>query len=172
MDYERFHLRCAIEAIADRAELARAVDVIRTRVVAYRPGARVSHFLVQPMVKGVGEALIGFRRDAQIGPVVMLAAGGLYTELYRDRSLRLAPVDREGACAMIEEVCAMRRLSGPRGQPRGDLEALADAIVAVSRLASLNGPLILEAEVNPFLVLKEGEGGVAVDGLVRVASPQ
>lgn len=155
--------------IKDRNDLARAMRTIAQAVAVRRPGTTVSRILVQPMRQGLGEALIGLRRDAQVGPVVILAAGGIYTELYRDRSLRLAPVDRDGACAMIQEVRALQTLAGFRGRPRGDLSALADAIVAVSRLATLCDPLILDAEINPVLVLPDGEGVVAVDALVRVA---
>lgn len=155
--------------ITDRDGLARAVADIRRAVEAHRPGTQVARILVQPMRRGLGEALIGFRRDPQVGPLVMLAAGGVFTELYRDRTLRLAPVDHDGARAMIAEVRAMQILAGYRGKPKGDLDALADAIVAVSRLAALSDRLVLDAEINPVLVLPAGEGVVAVDALVRVA---
>ncbi len=80
--------------VADDAALAQAVAQIRHDVAARMPGARVERVLVQEMATGIGEALVGYRRDAQVGPIVMLAAGGVLTEIYRDRSLRLAPVDR------------------------------------------------------------------------------
>lgn len=151
--------------IPDAEALAEAMRRIKRTVEARKPGIAVSRILVQPMTRGLGEALIGFRRDPQVGPVVMLAAGGVFTELYRDRSLRLAPIDRDGALEMIAEVKAMRMLDGYRGKPKGDLPALADAIVAVSRLAMEPG--IDEAEINPVLIRPVGEGVVAVDALVR-----
>ena len=74
---------------------------------------------------GLGEVLIGYRADADVGPMVMLAAGGMLAEIHRDRSLRLAPVDLAEAKAMIGEVAALKALAGYRGKPAGDLDALA-----------------------------------------------
>jgi len=125
---------------------------------------------VQPMVKGLGEALIGFRFDPNAGPLVMLAAGGTLTEIYRDRSLRLAPVDIAIAHEMIAEVTGLKPLAGYRGKPAGDLDALAKAIVALSQLAVRDEPTVAEAEINPLIVRAPGEGVVAVDALVKYAS--
>lgn len=157
--------------IADAGALAAAMADIRHRVAEALPGTRVDRILVQPMTRGVGEVLIGLRRDPQVGPVVMLAAGGVLTEIYRDRALRLAPVDRETAFAMIAEVKGLRALAGYRGRPSGDLAAVADALVAVSRLALLDGVIVLEAEINPLMVMEDGQGARAVDALVRLAAP-
>ncbi len=98
----------------------------------------------------------------------MVAAGGVFTEIYRDRSLRLAPVDLVAAHEMIAEVRGLTRLAGYRGLPMGDLAALAQAIVALSRLAVMDGPAILEAEINPLIVRPAGLGVVAVDTLVKL----
>ena len=114
--------------------------------------------LVQPMIAGLGEVLIGYRVDPDVGPLVMLAAGGMLAEIYRDRSLRLAPVDLATAHEMIGEVAALKALAGYRGKPAGDLDALAQALVALSQLAVLDGPAVAEAEVNPLIVRAKGEG--------------
>jgi acyl-CoA synthetase (NDP forming) len=98
----------------------------------------------------------------------MVAAGGVLTEVLRDRSIRLAPVDLETAREMVREVAAFRVLQGYRGRPPGDAEALAAALVALSQLA--HDASVLEAEVNPMVVLEEGRGVVAVDALVRMES--
>ena len=156
-------------AVPDAAALAEAMRRIRAAVTAQRPDLTVARVLVQPMTRGVGEVLIGLRRDPQVGPVVMLAAGGVLTELYRDRSLRLAPIDLATAHEMIAEVKALRVLAGYRGKPAGDRDAVARALVAVSALANLPDAVVLEAEINPLMVLPEGQGAVAVDALVRVA---
>ena len=120
------------------------------------------------MVTGLGEVLIGYRNDADVGPLVMLAAGGVLAEIHRDRSIRLAPVDLAEAQAMIGEVAALKALAGYRGKPPGDLDALAQALVSLSRLA-LEDVAVAEAEVNPLIVKAKGEGVVAVDALVRLA---
>ncbi|MCM8735547.1 acetate--CoA ligase family protein [Azospirillum sp. A1-3] len=156
--------------IADVDALSAAMAAIRDRVEAARPGVSVREILVQPMTRGVGEVLVGLRRDPQVGPVVMLAAGGVLTEIYRDRALRLAPVDRATALEMIGEVKALQALAGYRGRPAGDLGAVADALVAVSRLALLDDVTVLEAEINPLIVMADGQGAVAVDALVRLAT--
>jgi acyl-CoA synthetase (NDP forming) len=124
--------------------------------------------LVQPMLSGLGEVLIGYRLDSDVGPLVMLAAGGILAEIHRDRSLRLAPVDLAEARAMIAEVAALKALAGYRGRPKGDLGALAQALVSLSQLAVHDGPAVAEAEVNPLIVRPDGEGVVAVDALVKL----
>lgn len=153
----------------DNAEkLAAAMQAICASVTQKYAGTVVSRILVQKMVKGVGEVLVGFRRDEQVGPIVVLAAGGVYTELYRDSAMRMAPTDIASAREMVSEIKASRILSGYRGCPKGDIEALAEAIVAVSQLAAFDAPFVQEAEINPVLVLREGDGVIAVDGLVKV----
>jgi len=154
------------------AELAVAARAIEAAVTQRLPGVTCDRLLVQEMVTGLGEALVGFRRDPQAGPVVVVSAGGLLAELYEDRSVRAAPVDLAEARRMVAEVRAFALLAGYRGGRRGDLEALAQTVAAVSRLAEPSGPIVVEAEVNPLLVLPEGQGVVAVDALVRqVADP-
>jgi acyl-CoA synthetase (NDP forming) len=128
---------------------------------------KATRLLVQAMVAGVGEILIGYRVDPDVGPLVMMAAGGLLTELYRDRSLRLAPVNLAEARAMIGEVKMTAALAGYRGRPAGDLEALARALVALSQFT--DDPTIAEAEVNPLIVRPAGNGVIAVDALVKRA---
>ena len=150
--------------VADGAALLAAVAAIRASLATH--GRRLERVLVQPMITGIGEVLVGYRVDRDIGPLVMVAAGGLFTEIYRDRSLRLAPVDLDTAHEMIAELRTARVLAGMRGRPPGDLKALAGAIVALSRLAS--DERVLEAEINPLIVRRDGEGVVAIDALVRL----
>jgi acyl-CoA synthetase (NDP forming) len=153
--------------VTDGEELIGAIRQISRRVA--ERGGTTDRVIVQPMVAGIGEVLIGYRVDRDVGPLVMVAAGGVLTEIYRDRSLRLAPVDLAEARAMIGEVKALRVLNGYRGRPAGDLDALADALAALSRLAGAAEPAVAEAEVNPLIVRLAGQGVVAVDALVRLA---
>jgi acyl-CoA synthetase (NDP forming) len=154
--------------VPDSDALLAAIRQIRASVAERQPGTTVDRVLVQPMISGLGEVLIGYRVDRDVGPLVMAAAGGIFTEIDRDRSLRLAPVDLATAHQMISEVRALTRLAGYRGLPAGDLAALAQAIVALSRLAVMDGPAILEAEINPLIVRPAGLGVVAVDTLVKL----
>jgi acyl-CoA synthetase (NDP forming) len=157
--------------LSGRAAAVAAAAALLARTVALRPAVRVNGVLVAPMQRGLMEVILGFRRDPAIGPVVMLGAGGVAAELRRSVSLRLAPVDEAEAAAMIAEVPELRLLAGFRGLPRGDLAALARAVSALSLLAGLAEPAIAEAEINPLLVRAEGDGAVAVDGLVVLAPP-
>ena len=152
--------------IADGAALLDEMRKMRARLRARLPAVRAERVLVQPMISGVGEMLIGYRVDRDVGPLIMAAAGGVLAEIGRDRSLRLAPVDLDGAREMIGELRALIALSGYRGRPKGDLDALAAAIVALSRLADDHG--VAEAEINPLVVRQAGKGVVAVDALVRL----
>ena len=142
--------------VADDAGLLSAIARIRESVAERRPGLSLDRVLVQPMVSGVGEVLIGYRVDPDVGPLVMVAAGGVLTEIYRDRSLRVAPVDLAEAQQMIAEVRGLKVLSGYRGKPKGDIAALAPAIVALSQLAADGS--VAEAEINPLIVKPQGEG--------------
>ncbi len=154
--------------VNNHAELLAAIRQIDGNLRHHRPGATLERVLVQPMIKGAGEALIGYRIDPDVGPLVLVAAGGVLTEIYRDRSLRLAPVDLATAHEMITEVRGLAPLAGYRGLPKGDLDALAEAIVALSRLAVMEGSQVLEAEINPLIVKAPGDGAVAVDALIKV----
>jgi acyl-CoA synthetase (NDP forming) len=120
-------------------------------------GAQLTGIQIQPMIRGCMEALLGLRRDPAIGPVVTLAAGGVLTEIYRDVSIRRAPVDHKTALDMIGEVKAFAIVNGYRGLPRGDLDGLAKAIAAFSQLAQLE---VAEAEINPMLIREDGVVGL------------
>jgi len=153
--------------VADGDALLAAIRKIAAAVAERSPGARVGRVLVQPMMSGLGEVLLGYRVDRDVGALIMVAAGGVLTEIARDRSLRLAPIDLATAHEMIAEVRSLTALAGYRGRPAGDLDALAHAIVALSRLA--DDASIAEAEINPLIVRPAGEGVAAVDALVKLA---
>ena len=152
--------------IADAAQLKSAASDILARVKAKHPQAKLNGILVQRMERGLAEAILGFRRDAQVGPIVLLGMGGVLAEIYQDVAIRLAPVDLATARAMVEEVRGLALVRGYRGLPRGDCEALAHAVVAISQLANLDGRTVADAEINPLIVKTQGAGVVAVDGLI------
>jgi succinyl-CoA synthetase beta subunit len=145
-----------------RGETERLLEDARAR----QPGARIDGVLVQRMESGLAEVIVGFRRDPEVGPVVILGAGGVAAELKQSLSVRIAPVRIEEAERKIDEVRELALLRGYRNLPRGDCAALAQAISAMSFLAEVRARTVLEAEINPLIVKREGEGVVAVDGLV------
>jgi acyl-CoA synthetase (NDP forming) len=151
--------------IPDADALQRAAASILQGVRAKHPQARLNGILVQRMEKGLAEVILGYRRDPQVGPVVVLGVGGVLAEIYRDYAVRLAPVSAGEAQRMIEEVKGLALIRGYRGMPRGDTAALAEAVRAFSQLACVE-PAVSEAEINPLIVKREGEGIVAVDGLL------
>lgn len=155
--------------VRDAAGVKVAMRSIAASVRKATPDADASQVIVQPMLSGLGELLLGYRKDADAGPVVLLAAGGIYTEIYRDRSIRLAPVTLKTAGEMISELAIVKTLQGFRGRPNGDIEGVAHAIVALSQLALDEEYDVVDAEINPLLVRREGEGVVALDALVRLA---
>jgi acetate---CoA ligase (ADP-forming) len=151
-------------SVGDAHQLVEALSVMRGNLARHLPGRPALRVLVQQMVGGLAEMLLGYRLDLQVGPVVVLAAGGVQAEIYRDRSVRLAPVDHSTARDMMEEVRAAGVLHGYRGRKAGDTQALAEAIVAMSQLATDTS--VAEAEINPLIVREVGLGVVAVDALV------
>ncbi len=152
--------------VADERRLLAAIAQIRTNVGRRLPQVSLQRVMVQPMLSGVAEVLIGYRVDRDVGPLIMVAAGGILAEIERDRSLRLAPIDMAVAQEMVAELRSLPLLCGYRGRAKGDLDALARALVALSQLAHDHS--IAEAEINPLLVLPKGEGVIALDALVRI----
>ena len=134
----------------------------------YAPDAKLEGIMVLPMVDALAEVLLGFRRDAEAGPVVVLGMGGILTEIYEDAVVRPAPVSKETAFEMIEEVKGLAVIRGYRNLAKGDCDALADAVVSLSGLAAVENPQVAEAEINPLMVQCDGEGVIAVDALVRL----
>jgi succinyl-CoA synthetase beta subunit len=128
-------------------------------------------FLVQEFVSGGIELILGFHRDAQLGPMVLLGMGGVTAELYRDTSMRLAPVSRRDAKMMIEELKSAPLLKGYRGRALADAAALVDAIVAFSNMVVTVGDNLQEAEINPLFVMPQGRGVIAGDGVAIINSP-
>lgn len=122
-------------------------------------------FLVQKMARPGTELILGVRRDPIFGPVVLAGIGGIFTEIFRDTVIDLAPVDEEAALAMLRRLKGFALFNGYRLQEPLDIEAIAASIEALSRLIA-GRPDILEIDVNPFIVYPDG--AVAVDALVRL----
>jgi acyl-CoA synthetase (NDP forming) len=154
--------------IQDATGLKDAVDGMLTRIRSALPKAKLDGVLVQRMEKGIAEVIVGFRRDRDAGPLVMVGVGGILAELGGGHALRLAPVSLDTAREMINEVKAFDVLRGYRNKPKGDLEALARVVQAMSNLACAAN--VEEAEINPLLV--KTDGVVAVDALLSLTKQQ
>jgi acetate---CoA ligase (ADP-forming) len=149
------------------ARLNRMRDDVETAT-----GAPVQSFLVQEMVSGGVELILGLHRDP-LGTAVLLGMGGVTAELIKDTSMRLidpqSGLSRDDALALIRELKTFPLLYGFRGRPRADLDALASAIVAFSRMAVQLGSCLVEAEINPLFVLPQGQGVRAADGVAVIS---
>ncbi len=156
--------------IRDTDAAGAAYDRIVAAAGAAAPQAHIDGVLVAPMVRGGVECILGARRDPVLGPVVMLGSGGVNVELLGDVSFRLAPVDREQALEMIAELKIAPLFSGFRAAPPADVDALADAIVGMSRFALSAGRLLDSVELNPFVVLPKGQGALALDAVLLTSA--
>lgn len=126
-------------------------------------GEPLDGVLVQEQVRGGRELVIGMVRDPQFGPCVMFGLGGVFTEVLRDTTFRVAPLSREDAAEMLDEVKARALLDAFRGQPAVDRDALIDALVGIGALA-LENDEIAEIDINPIIVADDRP--VAVDAVV------
>ncbi|MGB4980147.1 MAG: acetate--CoA ligase family protein, partial [Anaerolineae bacterium] len=130
--------------------------------------AHVRGVLIQKMLIGGQEVIIGVQRDPIFGPLVMFGLGGIYVEALADVSFRLAPLTQQDAEEMIAEVRGSRLLDGLRGQPPADRAALVDALLRVGQMA-VDHPQISELDINPLLVMPAGQGAIAVDARIILA---
>jgi len=151
--------------VGDEPVRAAADDLL---AAARAHGLAVRGLLVQPMAVAGVELIVGLRRDASFGPAVVVGFGGVLTELLDDVAIRLAPVDRETALAMLAELRGTRLLDGVRGSSPVDRGAVADLVVALSRLGDAR-PDIVEVDLNP--VIASARGALAVDALVVLSQP-
>ena len=150
----------------ETAQISAAANELLARARSQFPQAKIDGVLVQPMERGLTEVIVGYRHDPEVGPTILLGLGGVMAELKRSFSVRLAPVSVETATEMIGEIAELAMLRGYRNLPRGDCAALARAVRALSLLATVAGQPIGEAEINPLIVKPDGDGVIAVDGLV------
>ena len=147
--------------IKDAQELESAIEKIKSNISANVQGAVIDGYLVGEMISGI-EVIVGMKKDPQFGPLIMLGMGGIYTEVFKDITFRVAPFAKSDALSMIEELKIYPLLKGARGGKRADIEALADLLIKFSDF-SLLFPEIKEIDFNPVMVREEGKGCVIVD---------
>lgn len=152
-------VRVGIESGKD---LRAAWAEVLVTVTARAPSARVQGFEVEKMIQGGKEVLVGLQRDPRFGPVIVFGLGGIYVEVLRDVTFRLAPFDRLEAEQMVASVRAFPLLQGVRGEPPSDLPALYNVLGRVAQLA-LDLPQVQELDLNPVIVCPAGGGAYAVD---------
>jgi acyl-CoA synthetase (NDP forming) len=157
----RLGLRSA-DAVAEAFEIV----VAKARAM----GVTIEGITLEPMLSGGVELLVGFTRDPVFDWMLTVGLGGVWTELMKDVRHRLLPVDAVGAEAMLRELKGFALLDGFRGAPKADVPAAARAIAALCNAVLAGGDRLREVEVNPLLVLPEGQGALALDALVLLNS--
>ena len=148
--------------VRDAGQVRDFFDLLMYRAQRYMPDAEIWGVLVQEMVSKGKEVIIGVNRDPQFGPLVMFGLGGIYVEVLKDVTFRVAPVSRQEATDMIGEILSYHLLQGVRGEEPSDLKAIVDSILRVSQLV-VDFPEVMEMDINPLMVHEEGRGAVAVD---------
>ena len=118
--------------------------------------------MIQEMIQGGKEIIAGVTKDPQFGHMIMFGLGGIYVEVMKDISFRITPLSFEDAHDMIRETRTFPLLRGVRGEPEADIKAIENALIILSKMSS-DFPCILEAEINPLLVMKRGKGIFAID---------
>lgn len=141
------------------------VEQVRQNV----PSAVIKGVQVTRMIRGGEEVILGIKRDPSFGPVIMFGLGGLYVEVFRDVSFRIAPIDEAIADSMICQIRSYRLLTGIRGKPPRDLKAVRECLLRLSQLA-LDCPLIKELDINPLIVLEEKKGCFVADARIMLGS--
>ncbi|PLC68191.1 acetyl-CoA synthetase [Vulcanisaeta sp. EB80] len=148
--------------ISNDDELRSACERIRSNIKEKAPYARVSGFLVQKMVPEGLETIVGATKDPIFGHVIAFGLGGVLVEVLQDVSFRIVPVSEEDARTMIREIRGYRLFNGYRNMPARDEEAVVYIITRFSELLSDN-PNIVEADLNPIIILERGKGAYAAD---------
>jgi len=152
--------------IRNNEELVAGYNEVLTNARKYNPDAQLNGILVQEMVNGGIEVIIGVNNNPQFGPTVLFGLGGIFVEILKDVSMRVAPLSFEDAMEMIKEIKGFQVLTGARGRAKADIHAIAGVLVKVSRMALDLEDQIAELDINPLLVLPEGQGVCVADALV------
>ncbi len=139
---------------------------IMNAIAATHPDANIHGILVQEMVEGGIETILGVANRPPFGPVVAFGLGGVFVELLKDVTLRLAPIDENGAAEMLAEIRGSKMLDGYRGQPAADRETLAQTIARLSEVAVRFHADIEELDINPLVV--NGDRVLALDALITL----
>ena len=148
--------------VPDDKSFAETYNYLIDKAKRFDALARIEGVLVEKMAPIGEEVIIGMKRDPGFGPVMMFGMGGIFVELFKDVSFRIAPIGVVDAVEMVKETKAYQLLNGWRGGTKFDIEAIASVIIKLSQLA-MDFPQIQEVEINPLRVLSEGEGALGLD---------
>ncbi|KGK91313.1 hypothetical protein DP73_04110 [Desulfosporosinus sp. HMP52] len=156
--------------LSSEEEVRRAYKLVLQNAKKHKPDARINGVLVQEMLSEGIEVIIGVTRDKVFGPTIMFGLGGIYVEVLKDVSFRVAPLSPGDARDMIEEIKGFGLLKGVRGKPPADLDALVDVIMKVSAMVTELKDQVEELDINPLIVYPAQMGAKAADAMVVLRS--
>jgi len=154
--------------LRDEAAVTSAYEEMFARVRKAHPKDEIEGVLVQPMVSGGRELILGGRQDPQFGPVVLVGLGGIFVEVFSEAVVRVAPISRREAREMVESLRGYPILKGARGHKPADVDSLIEALLRLSQLLT-DFPEIKELDINPLRVFHEREGCCALDARIILA---
>ena len=154
-----------VVGIENTDDLVSAYERVTSNARRFFPQANITGVLVQEMLPPSRELILGMSRDSQFGPLLMVGLGGIYVEVLKDVSFRLAPVSEEEAREMLQELKSYWLLQGARGEAPADIDAVIESMLRVSQLVT-EFPEINELDINPLRVLEDGKGCLAADARI------
>jgi acyl-CoA synthetase (NDP forming) len=154
--------------LADEQAVRDAFEAIRSRLVQDHKLDAMEGVLVQPMLSGGVEVMVGMTRDPLFGPQLAFGLGGIHVEILGDMRFRIAPLTVRDATEMVREIKGYRLLQGYRGQPPADIKAIEDVLLRISQLVE-EIPEIVELDLNPIFAFPEKQGCKIVDARIRVS---
>lgn len=144
-----------------------AYDNILASVLKHMPAARIKGVLVGRMLRGGTEMILGIKRDPSFGPVVMFGLGGSFVEVFKDVAFRVAPIEETEVASMVRQIKGYPLLAGARGRRKRDVAAIEECLARLSQLA-VECPEVAELDVNPLIVLDEGQGCFVADARIML----
>ena len=163
--FHKFDVGGVVLNVSSETEAEESFRSITESVKEKMPGAKIRGVQISKQIQNGVEVILGIKKDPSFGSVIMFGFGGIFVEIFRDVSFRVAPVGKSTALQMIREIKSSELLSGVRGTQLRDVDAIAEAIVKLSSLA-IDCPQIKELDINPLIVLEEGRGCYVADAKI------
>ena len=163
----KFDVGGVILNINSKQDAKNAFNTIIQNVKKNKPDVKTKGVFVRQMIPPGEEVILGLKRDSTFGAIIMFGLGGIFVEIYKDVSFRIAPLDSKSVNKLITETKASAILSGARGRPMRDIKSLKDCIMRLSQLA-IECPQIRELDINPLIVLEDGKGSFVADAKIML----
>ncbi len=163
----KYDVKGVVLNITSAEEVQETYSAIWGNVECLQPNARIKGIYVTKMIPAGEEIILGIKRDPSFGPVIMLGIGGIFVEIFKDVCFRVAPVSKQVAVSMIQQLNSYQILKGKRGNPPRDIEAILDCILRLSQMA-VECHQIKELDINPLIVLEENKGCFVADAKIML----